>query len=565
MSRISGSSYDSRLMSRSGDGSTLSLDFTAMGGTLDPRITFTRASNATFINSSGYVEFAAANEMTYSQAQDNNSFWNAYGTNVVRTSAQSDPDGGTNAVKLVFTATAADAVISRTVAINNGLPYTISMWMRADSGTVTNVRFGRGATAAGAFFPTLTTTWQRVSLSFTSNGTNDGIEIRVLNSGSPQTATFYVYGAQLEPGSSVRAYQPAVAATAFYAPRFDYDPTTIAAKGLLLEAPATNLCTYSNNFTNAEWTLDNSGATNPVPSTVSQTGPDGAATVVRITFNKTGGAFSRIRRTVSVSNGTYIMSVWMKANTANGAASTQNVGLRLGASNGVNCVVTTTWQRFTHTYAVADGSAEFQIMLWDNIVANDETADVLVYGAQTELGSIESSYIPTGVATVARAVDTAIIAAGTNFSSWYTGATSGTFVSNWYGSASTTTARSVIATSDQTTKHLHMYQTASALTLRLADFNAVGTVTTANSLTAGALTKGAFSYASTATSLCLNGGTVATGTLAFSAAPTWLSIGGPSTNGTSITDTTVMLNNSIRTLKYFPARLSDGQIQGLTT
>jgi hypothetical protein len=25
-----------------------------------------------------------------------------------------------------------------------------------------------------------------------------------------------------------------------------------------------------------------------------------------------------------------------------------------------------------------------------------------------------------------------------------------------------------------------------------------------------------------------------------------------------------MLNNSIQTLKYFPARLSDGQIQGLT-
>ena len=164
-------------MGRAGDGSTLNLDFTAMGGTLDPRITFSRPSNATFISSSGYVEWAAANQMTYSQAQDNNSFWNAFGTNVVRTSAQTDPDGGTNAVKLVFTATAADAVISRTVAINNGLPYTISMWMRADSGTVTNVRFGRGATAAGAFFPTLTTTWQRVSLSFTSNGTNDGIEM----------------------------------------------------------------------------------------------------------------------------------------------------------------------------------------------------------------------------------------------------------------------------------------------------------------------------------------------------------------------------------------------------
>jgi hypothetical protein len=123
----------------------------------------------------------------------------------------------------------------------------------------------------------------------------------------------------------------------------------------------------------------------------------------------------------------------------------------------------------------------------------------------------------------------------------------------------------VIATSDQITKHLHMYQTPSALTLRLADFNAAATVTTANSLTAGALAKGAFSYNGTATSLCLNGGTVATGTLAFTVAPTWLSIGGPSTNGTSITNTTVMLDNSIRTLKYFPTRLSDAQIQTLTT
>ena len=190
---------------------------------------------------------------------------------------------------------------------------------------------------------------------------------------------------------------------------------------------------------------------------------------------------------------------------------------------------------------------------------------IYIYGAQLEAGVGASSYIPTGASQVTRAVDTAIIAAGTNFSSWYTGGTTGTFVSNWYGSASSTTGRSVIATSDQTTKHLHMYQTPSALTLRLADFGAAATVTTSNSLTANALTKGAFSYNGTATSLCLNGGTVATNTLAFSVAPTFLSIGGPSTNGTSITDTTVMLNNSIRTLKYYPTRLTDAQIKDITT
>ena len=67
MSRISGSSYDSRLMSRTstGDGSTLALDFTAMGGVLDPRITFSRAdatARATFINSLGYVETVPAGQ-----------------------------------------------------------------------------------------------------------------------------------------------------------------------------------------------------------------------------------------------------------------------------------------------------------------------------------------------------------------------------------------------------------------------------------------------------------------------------------------------------------------------
>jgi len=141
-------------------------------------------------------------------------------------------------------------------------------------------------------------------------------------------------------------------------------------------------------------------------------------------------------------------------------------------------------------------------------------------------------------------------------------------VANWYGNAASSTARSVIATNDVSTQHLHLYQTPSALTLRLADRNAVGTVTTvttANSMTAGALTKGAFSYNGTAANLCLNGGTVASGTLAFSSEPTWLSIGGPSTNGTSITDTDVMLNNSICSLKYWPSVLPNTTLQALTT
>ena len=358
-----------------------------------------------------------------------------------------------------------------------------------------------------------------------------------------------------------------VTSAAINAPRFDYDPTTLAARGLLIEGSANNIAIYSNDFSNAIWTLDTSGGTIPAVSTVSQTGPDGASTVTRITFNKTGGLFSRVRQPLSgTASQPYTMSVWMKANTASGGASTQNVGLRIGAdSAGFNCVVTTTWKRFQYTYTLSGTDAAAQIMLWDNIIGNNETADVLVYGCQIEAGSVASSYIPTVASTGNRAVDTAIIAAGANFDSWYTGGTTGTFVANWYANAASSTARTVIATNDETNKHLHLYQTPSALTLRLADRNAVATVTTANSMTAGALTKGAFSYASTATNLCLNGGTVASGTLAFSSAPTWLSIGGPSTNGTSITDATVMLNNSIRSIKYWPTVLPTATMQSLTT
>ena len=332
------------------------------------------------------------------------------------------------------------------------------------------------------------------------------------------------------------------------APRFDFDPTTLVAKGLLLEGPATNLFNWSETFATTGGTNNNWADTNLTRTSTNNTSPRNDATALRITASAANGTI--ISSAAIGTSASRVLSVWLRRVTGTG-------NIQYTLDNGTSYTtqaITSSWVRYSFPATTAAQRVGFRIVT---------SADAIeIWGAQLET-TISSSYIATGSSQVTRAVDTAIIA-GSNFSSWYTGGTTGTFVSNWYGSASSATARSVIATSDQTTKHLHMYQTASALTLRLADFGAAATVTTANSLAPDVLTKGAFSYNGTAASLCMNGGTVATGTLAFSAAPTWLSIGGPSTNGTSITDTTVMLNNSIRTLKYFPARLSDGQIQGLT-
>jgi hypothetical protein len=159
---------------------------------------------------------------------------------------------------------------------------------------------------------------------------------------------------------------------------------------------------------------------------------------------------------------------------------------------------------------------------------------------------------------------------GTNFSSWYQGGTQGTFYADWFGGvrtgASGSTNRTVLSTDDVSTKHLHLLQTAAAGNLRVADFGGANNVTTANTLTSGARTKGAFGYNGSSASVCLNGGTVATGSsLSFSVAPTWLVIGATSTNGTSLTDANVVLNNSIRQIKYWPTRLADATIQSLTT
>lgn len=344
--------------------------------------------------------------------------------------------------------------------------------------------------------------------------------------------------------------------------RFDY--TGGVAKGLLIEAAATNLCTYSTDLTNFNWTLDNSGASSPVPTSVSQTGPDGASSVIRITFNKTGGAFSRIRRAISVSNGAYIMSIYMKANTANGGASTQNVGLRLGASAGVNCVVTTTWQRFTHTYTVADGSAEFQIMLWDNIAGNDETADVLVYGAQTESGSTATSYIPTGASSLTRLADDAVIS-GTAWTSLY--AQPGAMVVEFYRGAYGTGDRSIMSTDPTATRHWHLKQANASATAQIAF--STGSPVTQTGLVSG-LSKVAIAWnAPTPTAsfdLCVNGATPTFGgSNVGTTLSTWLTLGSQSTTGVSGTGVwDGYINNSIKSVKYYTG-LTYAEMQAKTT
>jgi hypothetical protein len=396
-----------------GDGSTLTLDFTT--GILDPRLSFERLSTATFINSSGLVAWAAANMMTRSQSQDVNAYWNAFGTSVTRTASQTDPFGGTGAVKLDYDPTLFDAVISRTVSVQQGLQYTISVWLRADSGTTSKIRLGRAASAAGAYFPTLTTTWQRFSLTFTATGGSDGIELRALTGPKASPVSFHVFGAQLEPGDTMRDYNPALLDVPYHAPRFDHDPTTLAPRGLLIEGQATNLARRSDDFNTSvtdgtQWTA--SGYT---AGTLSTTLPDGTTgNARRISIASGSGSFRSATITVTASTA-YTWSFWARNNGGSQArfrvwnvtAGSSIVDYSQSANNYVSQIggannTSSTWVRVSVSFTTPVGCTS----IWVYPSSSDSgTVDLLIWGAQLEAGSGASSYIPTGASTATRNQD----------------------------------------------------------------------------------------------------------------------------------------------------------------
>jgi hypothetical protein len=617
LSRISGSSYASKLLSRAGDGSTLTLDFTT--GILDSRLTFERLSNATFINSSGLVQYADANMVV-----------NSVMSGPATPTGWSLVSGGAGAtipstgVRRLETTTAAQNWIQNisNYSTAQGLLYSTTAVITAVSGQhyqntmsptggASVVQFYRNGVAVaggtGGAFQTaqtgvITCVWQA------SSSSGNGFRIGVGSTGS-NVANGVCEFSELRtvPGSYPIAPYFANTNTAnpYHGPRFDYDPTTLAPRGLLLEGQAVNLATYSEDYSQAAWSKVS------IDRTTGQSSPDNATGATLISENTTSFVKHSLERSITITPGVHTLSVWAKEPSSNSrrylcvqVADGQATAARYtivadlqtgtitasGANNGTAGAPTNTghsitaypngWYRLTITMNCV-ASPLYPAVILSNIAtlyggsnqpfysATTPYKGMVVWGAQVEVGSAASSYIVTGASTATRVADFCVMT-GTNFSSWYQGGTQGTFYADWFGGvregASGSTNRTVLSTDDVANKHLHLMQTAAAGNLRVADFGGANNVTTANTLTSGARTKGAFGYNGSSASVCLNGGTVATGSsLSFSVAPTWLVIGATSTNGTSLTDANVVLNNSIRQIKYWPTRLADGTLQGLTT
>jgi hypothetical protein len=196
-----------------------------------------------------------------------------------------------------------------------------------------------------------------------------------------------------------------VTSAAINAPRFDYDPTTLTPRGLLIEGSSVNYVLQSGlNPFSAAWTTG--GSTLPT-ITAGYTGngfaPDNTSNPTRVQFAVNSGSASRISQGTSyTTNPTtaapYTVSVWMKSNTA-GTNYTINI---LGTNGSTACTVTPTWQRFT---LVNTSGTSLVGQVYISNESGSVAADVLIWGAQLERGAQASSYIPTGSSTVERTRD----------------------------------------------------------------------------------------------------------------------------------------------------------------
>jgi hypothetical protein len=612
-----------------GDGSTLNLDFTK--GVLDPRLTFTRASNATFINSSGYVEWTKSNLWLRSNELANAS-WTAL--NVTRVSS-TDPNDGNTATEISETAVNNVHALIQAVGSIRGMRYTASVYMKkgvnrtvgwirdnnvssdalifytlTGSGSYSIANAGYGIT--GSIERVGTTDWYRCIFSITcATGADANIQLGTAENTSYGSWSFlgvvgnsiHVWGAQAEMGFVARPLIVTTSTAKYDDPRFDYSPTNIGEpKGLLIEGQTQNALYYSQDVTQAtRWTIQ--GGIPSSYTSISATGgtaPDNTNTANLCTESTANNSRS-LYQGLTAAAGTYTASVWVKAGTGstryirlvlpsaagnfvyvtvNTATGVITQAAAVGTATAASATVTpypNSWYRIQLTGTLAAAVSFVFIVPLDSATSSVNTSDYgreayigngssfYVWGAQLEANFGASSYIPTGASTVQRNGDDCKIT-GTNFSSWFNN-TEGTclfvgdnlFVpapSNFANSWGLISAANSLRISNYT-RHTdgrlgasarYLSNPANALTFDSPSGSPTNITTTAVYKTAFALKTNDFAYSA-------NGNTVGLG----EAAGTFEAV-------TSLEFARDGIRNGhIKQFKFFPTRLSNSQLQQLTS
>jgi hypothetical protein len=366
---------------------------------------------------------------------------------------------------------------------------------------------------------------------------------------------------------------------AINAPRFDYDPVTLAPKGLLIEEQRTNLLTYSEQFDNAAWAKG--VGYNSTISANTAVAPDGTTTADSVVADNAGGTGTVIlARSVSITSGTsYTLAFFAKANTlswirlfALGYTSPANGGAYFNLSgagavgtvdSGYTASITAFangWYRCTLSFTAGSTvTGELRLLLAnannDTAVARNGTSSVYAWGAQLEAGAFATSYIPTVASQVTRTADVCSIVAP-NFAPWYNQA-EGTFV--FEGDRIGYTSSDILfAVTDGGATNLLQQTSLSATSIRFGvRVGGVDQAAIAVAVSASAVYKIASAYKLNDFASVADGGTVATDT--SGTLPTVDRLGIGSRLGS------IVYNGHIRSITYYNTRLPNAVLQGITS
>ena len=444
------------------------------------------------------------------------------------------------------------AVIQINDAVANGAGASFDL---STGSIVGNVTTGTWTVASKSITP-VGDGWYRISVVINATGTTRKLECEPRSTNSTTwagaytgdgTSGIYLWGAQLSDSASLDPYSPnhftAPSAAAYYGPRRDFDPVTLACKGLLVEEQRANLMTYSNDMTQSIWTAYSAALSTTANSAL---GPDGLTTANTITLS----ANVRINFFAVTSGLTYTLSVWLRTDSGTKQVTIGDIN-ETGANSTVT--VTTTWQRFTRTITKTNTSAYVGIA--QNAGVSPSTSGTLyAWGWQYELGSFATSYIPTTNAGATRNGDVAQV--GT--AAFPYSATEGTWVANYQTLFSGTISSTVyVLNLDGSASKRILYIGGGADAV--ASFDGTTIVGTAVDVT-GPISKSASAYTSSERAVVSSGSTVSTGvSVASYASASTVNIG-----STGSISGGGQLNGHIRQITYLPRRISNTELQTRT-
>jgi hypothetical protein len=586
---------------------SLLLDF-ANTKTLDPRITFTRASTGTYYDGKTVAK-AEENLLTRSQEFDFEAGWSRSFISVTANTTAA-PDGTTTADKIVETSdTGTHTLIQSFGGFITGSSYTVSVFLKAsdrsfalfsqgtNNGISVNLTTGAATSAVGS--PTNITSinvggdWWRVSFTFTPiaalhniniYSSTDGVWANRSYAGTTGSGIF-VWGAQMEQRSSVTAYTatttapitnyiPALQTAASGVARFEHNPVTGESLGLEIEEQRTNLLLRSEEFDNASWIK---AASSVVANTV--VAPDGTLIADKLVPNTTSTTHF-VGKTITTATSAHTYTAYLKAGGYSWAilyASGVNQGVYFDLTNGVvgasfvgaptSSSITPVgngWYRCSITFTA---TASTVVRIYANSAnatstfAGDGFSGIYIWGAQLEAGAFATSYIPTVASQVTRSADSASMT-GTNFSSWYR-ADEGTI----YGEAGTPNSGAIIAAVVGTLTPGANYifigkRTATGKAGGVVQSNSVQLVNFQDGAVMGETSvKIAMAYKVNDFAIASNGGNLQTDTSGVLPPDIGVLHIGSQANISS----TATINAPIKKLAYYPARLTNAELQGLTT